>query len=51
MRLLPAIYRPSGTWWTRTKAALFTAYVNVHIRREERQDAEFYVQIDQMEAR
>lgn len=49
--LKPAIFTPSGSWWTRTKSALFTAYVNLHLRAAERQPADLYVQLDRLEAR
>jgi len=38
-------YRPSGSWWWRTKEALFTFYVSLHLRAEERRKAR--VQLDQ----
>ena len=47
--LKPKPYVPTGRWWTRTKHALFTAYVNCWLRYEESKPREFYGQLDALE--
>ena len=47
MSLIGLSYKPSGKWWTRTKHALFTAYVNCWLRYEESKPREFYGQLEE----
>lgn len=47
MTLQHAVYRPTGTLWTRIRRTLFTAYVNVHLRAAE-SEGHFYRQLERL---
>lgn len=49
MPLLHATFTPTGSWFQRFRSALFTCYVNLHIRHAERREEDFYVQIERLE--
>ena len=48
MSLLPAIYRPTGSCWRRFCRMMVTGYINCHLRWEERQDGQFYRQLERL---